>query len=147
MHPHLCRSMLFSINKQVNFSEFLDEFDFSCLGMLKMVVYLNQITCTIRKTSSRGFTNSVKLHHALPSRCTPKRNFTSNLPRFLVWDTQIGVRHLSLTAPGRNLSDGPSLHSVAFVASEAKLVTTMTTFTAIIWFNSSYLRKMQLSSI
>jgi len=80
-----------------------------------------QITCTIRKTSSRGFTNSVKLHHALPSRCTPKRNFTSNLPRFLVWDTQIGVRHLSLTAPGRNLSDGPSLHSVAFVASEAKL--------------------------
>lgn len=95
MHPQLCRSLLFSVSKQ--------------------------ITCTLRKTSSPGFTSSVKLYH-VSSRCSQGRNSVLKLSRLIVWDAHTGVRHLSLSVPARSPSSGEaSLHSVAFVVPEAKL--------------------------
>jgi len=99
MHPQLYRSLLLSVKKQ--------------------------ITCTTRKTLSPGFTTSIKHYHVSSTKCTQGRNLSSKLSRLLVWDTQIGVRHLSLTVPGRSPTNSEaSFHSVAFIAPEAKLENT-----------------------
>jgi len=100
MHHQLCRSLFLSVGKKI----------------------------TLAGRTTSGLKTSVKLYHVSASRCPQTKILSSKFTSSsMPWDSRMGVRHLSLSLPGRSPSPGgASINTVAFIAPQSKLDTTTT---------------------